>query len=133
MLIYLISVLKTLKEHKSVINVFIIFTCLEAAKIILGLFSLGVHSNSYIMGLGTLSAIIGMYLMIQTFNIKSPYIAVPYRVFGGSLLVSVGAFLYLTSSSPVVANSNTKDYLDIVKDTYPYSSSFYIKECGKVY
>lgn len=132
MLFYLVAVLRTLKEHKTVIKVFVIYTALEVVKIILGFLTLNAHYTSLFgTGAGTLSTIIAMYLIIQTFNLQNKYVAGPFRIFGASLAPAIIVFFYLTSSSPNTVNANTKNYLDILKILVPLAVLFILQNVDK--
>lgn len=138
MLYYILRLLKHFGENKTLINTFIFFACAEALKVIFAFPIAKTHiSEFYRTGLDTLSAVLGMYLMIQILTIKNKFIIGPFKLFGLAVIASVIAFLYImsvTASSPhpsIAANSDVKGYMDILKVLVPLSVLFLLKNADQ--
>lgn len=132
MLAYVVAILRQLGEQKSVATVFALYVVMEAVKIVLPYLPLKASSISLYTTLGgTLSAILGMYLIIQTFNLQSAYIVRAYRMFGLAVAASIVVFFYLTSSGTKAVSVNTKHYLDIVKLLVPFAVFYILQTVGE--
>lgn len=132
MLAYVAAILRNLGEQKPVVMVFLLYVLMEAVKIALPYLPLKPAAVSlYITLGGTLSAILGMYLIIQTFNLQTAFIIRAYRMFGLAVAASIVVFFYLTSSGTKAVSTDVKHYLDIVKLLIPIAVLYILKTVGE--
>jgi hypothetical protein len=128
LMIYLINILWILKEKAAIIAAFTIYTCLEVVKIIYGLLPSRFYNNLFTGSLGIFSLGISIYLLIETFSIQNRYIALPYKLFGSSLLYLLLAKLILIIAFPNAANPEMINYLDVLSLLTPIAILYILKK-----
>jgi len=132
MIMFLIEILRYVKEKTSVITSLITYACLQVLNLINNFFRDFSFAKQSTLSIGILTIVIVIYLTIETFKIKSSLIAIPYRLFALSLLSVI--IIELIAVAAVASNAEDKvtDYLDILKLLTPLSILYIVKKANSL-
>jgi len=121
LIVYLIEILITFREKPSLSAAFTMYVCLEVITFIDKLFGGRLMGSLLTTTSGIMISVVIIYLFILTLGIKNQYIAIPYKLFGFSLLIFVLSIYFITLVFPMVANRRTMNYLQLISLLTPIS------------
>jgi len=123
LLIYLVSILTLFREKLSISTAVTMYLCIDTMTFITTEWPRIIPAY----GIGVLTLIIYIYLLVQLFKVKNRYVALPFKLFGFSFLI-LALFKFLFALTfPLTAHIYEVEYSGILTLLTPLSILYVLK------